>query len=222
MATIRKNIAILGLNFQKELIFYFFGILLLVGAGVGLWLVQGQIIFMLVPVLGSIVYSYAYFSRYGKRIMRLRREEEEEFVRLFTYFQVYLNDGYNIYNALSSIVPFASSTIGAKLEKLIADIDTDKTIRPFIEFGNSFEDIQIRQVMLSIFQMVDQGNNKAYMDQFKHVFGRLSDQKHELHKQKRIERVQSMATFPLVGSGVSMIILLAALADIIGGVMNGF
>ncbi|MBQ2069737.1 MAG: hypothetical protein II467_02260 [Bacilli bacterium] len=222
MATIKKNIAILGLNFQKELILFFFGILILAGAGVGLWILQGQIIFLLIPVLGSVVYGYVFFSRYGKKIKRLQREEEEEFVRLFTYFQVYLNDGYNIYNALSSIIPFATSSIGARLEKLISDIDNDKTIRPFVEFGNTFEDNQIRQVMLSIFQMVDQGNNKAYMDQFKHVFGRLSDQKHELHKKKRIERVQSMSVFPLIGSGVSMVILLAALVDIIGGVMNGF
>lgn len=222
MKTLKKNMAALGLNPGTEFLLFFLGIALFVGAGVALMFLQKKLVFLLIPVAGAILYSYFFLGRYSRKLAKQGRKEEEEFVTLFTYFQVYLNDGYNIYNALTSLVPFASPVMRMRLEHLIEDIDADKSITPFVEFANAFADIQIRQVMLSVFQMVDQGTSEAYLQQFRHIFGKLSDQKHELYKQKRIEKVQNLSFLPLVGSGVSMIMLLAALTEIMGGVMNGF
>ena len=222
MKTIKNNMAELGLNPTREYVILLVFILIFFGAGGAFAYLRSNYYFLLVPLGASIIFAYAFFARYGWKIGKRRRAEEEEFVKLFTYFQVYLNDGYNIYNALNSIVPFASPTMRLRLEQLIQDIDSDKTITPFVEFGNAFEDIQVRQVMLSIFQMVDQGTSDAYLQQFRHIFGRLSDQKHALYKQKRIEKVTNLSFLPLVGSGVSMMMLLAALMEIMGGVMNGF
>lgn len=222
MKTIRKNMATLGLNPTREytILIVFIALFFAGGAAFAIW--KGNYILLTVPAGLSVIFTYAFFARYSWRIGRQKRIEEEEFIRLFTYFQVYLNDGYNIYNALSSIIPFASPTMRMKLERLLQDIDSDKSITPFVEFGNTFDDIQVRQVMLSIYQMVDQGTSESYLQQFRHIFGRLSDQKHALYKQKRIEKVANLSILPLVGSGVSMMMLLAALMEIMEGVANGF
>ena len=221
MKTIRKNIALLHLDERKELLFYIIGCLAIVGLGVVLYLWRGQPLFLLIPALGWILFTYFYATRYSKMLRKIALNDEEEFVRLFTYFQVYLNDGYNIYNALQALIPYASESVGGHLEKLVNDIDSDKTLTPYVEFGNHFNDIQIQQVMISVYQMVDQGTSEIYLRQFQHLFGRLSDQKHALSKTRRVERVSSLSALPLIGSGVAMLMLLTALVEIMGGVMNG-
>lgn len=221
MKTIRKNIALLHLNPKKELLYYVVFVLAIIGAGIGLYLFQRQIAFLIFPLLGAILFTYYYGSRYSRMLEKQALLNEEEFVRLFTFFQVYLNDGYNIYNALQALLPYASEGVREHLEKLISDIDNDKTVAPFVEFGSHFKDIQIHQVMLSVYQMVDQGTSDVYLRQFQHIFGKLSDQKHELSMSRRIDKVSSLSVLPLIGSGISMIMLLTALVEIMGGVMNG-
>ena len=221
MKNIRKNMVLLNLNENKEFAVYFLCVVLFIGLGVGLFILRGQILFLLFPVLGLLVFTYFYFSRYEMMLRKIAFQDEEEFVSLFTFFQVYLNDGFNVYNALQSIIPYASDSVRVHLEKLVNDIENDKTVTPYIEFADHFNDIQINQVMLSVYQMVDQGTNEVYLRQFRQIYGRLSDQKHELGKQKKIERVSSLSALPLIGSGVSMVMLLTALVEIMGGVMNG-
>ena len=61
MKNIRKNMVLLNLNENKEFAVYFLCVVLFIGLGVGLFILRGQILFLLFPVLGLLVFTYFYF-----------------------------------------------------------------------------------------------------------------------------------------------------------------
>ena len=47
-----------------------------------------------------------------------------------------------------------------KIEIFLKEIDDDKTVQPFINFARKFSLLIIESIMISIYQMVDEGNSK--------------------------------------------------------------
>ena len=50
MKNIRKNMVLLNLNENKEFAVYFLCVVLFIGLGVGLFILRGQILFLLFPL----------------------------------------------------------------------------------------------------------------------------------------------------------------------------
>lgn len=220
MKKLKSQIAELGLSFGKEIAFYFFMIALLGFLGAFLYLRYEQPSFILAPTLLLLLFTYWYFSRYGNEIAAKRRNDEEEFVRLFTYFGIYIGNGYNVYNALERISDFASERMRPKLLKLLQGIEGDKSITPFMDYSENFDDLSIKEVMVAIYQMVEEGGVGAYLEQFRHLFGKLSDAKYAAIKKNRISRLDDLTSLPLIGSGISMVALTLALVGVMGEMSN--
>ena len=210
----------LGYNPKKQFLGYIIGLLLIVGAGVGLYLYKGLSFLLAIPGLLFIFYTYFYFSRYTSQLKNLYNERMDEFIRLFTFLGIYINDGFNVFRALESIKPFASKNFLPLLDRLLQEIEMDKTVAPFIHFSSAFIDISVKEVMISVYQMVDEGQGGPYIAQFQHIFGKLSDEKHALAKQKRIDGLGKMSILPLVGSGITMFMITLSLFEVMGDVMN--
>ena len=210
----------LGYNPKKQLLGYLLGLIILILLGVGLYLYKGFSFFLIIPLILLIFYTYFYFSRYTNQLKNLYNERMEEFIRLFTFLGIYINDGFNVFRALESIKPFASKNFLPLLERLLQEIEIDKSVTPFIHFSSAFLDISVKEVMISVYQMVDEGQGGPYIQQFQHIFGKLSDEKHALAKQKRIDSLGKMSILPLVGSGITMFMITLSLFEMMGDVMN--
>lgn len=219
MKTLDSYMRELGLNRNKEYAFYFAGIAAILGLAVALFFWKGFGILLVIPAVLTILYSYAYLGRYGRAIRKKREGETEEFIRLFTFFGIYVNNGYNIFRALESILPFAGPVLKDRLEALLRDIEEDKSVTPFIRFASHFDDMKVKEVMVSVYAMIEEGGGGVYIAQFQHIFGKLSDDKHLRAKEKRIESLQNLSFLPLAGSGVAMIMLTVALMELMGNVM---
>lgn len=219
--SLKKKMIACGCTPAKEFLYYAVFVLLLVALEAALYFWKGVSYYLLFPVLILVVFTFVFLTRYDNRLKAKAERDEEEFVRLFTYFGIYIDDGYNIYSALSGLLPYANDSVKPRLERLLQEIDDDKSVTPFITFAETFSDKQIRQVMMSVYQMVDQGSTGVFINQFSHLFGRLSDQKHEESKRRRTQKLSSLSFLPLLGSGVAMVMLTTALVEIMGGVMNG-
>lgn len=220
MKNIESNIRELGLNKSKELLIFATGVALIAGLGIALTLWKGPGILLVVPVVLLILFVYFFLGRYGRGIRKKKAEETEEFIRLFTFFGIYMNNGYNVYNALESIVPYAGITLKDRLETLLREIEEDKTVAPFINFASYFTDMKVKEVMVSIYAMIEEGGGGVYIAQFQHIFGKFSDDKHLREKEKRAESLQNLSFLPLAGSGIAMIMLTVALMEIMGSLMN--
>ena len=211
----------LGKKPALEFLFLFLGVAVLAGLGVALYFYQGLGFLLLLPVLLMILFVYAFFARYGIEKRKRLRELGEEFVHLFSFFTIFVGDGFNVYSALEKIAGFASERMEGMIRNLLHDIDVDKTVTPFLTFAAPFEDLSIREVLLSIYQMVDEGGSKTNSGRFLHLFSRLADDKYQKGREKKIGFLQTLGFLPLAGSGIAMLMLTIGVVEAMGGVLNG-
>ncbi len=221
MNALKAQIEQCGLSYRKEMGLYFAAFAFFVLLAVGIYFWRGNAFFVLYPLVGLLLFSYAYLTRYGRQLARQARERTSEFVRLFTYFGIYINDGFNVYHALEEVKGFASPELEKMLEKLLSDIDADKSVTPFVNFSSAFDDLSIRGVMVSVYQMVEEGIGGVYVEQFRRLFGKLADHEHRRGAEKYRSRLEGLTSLPLFGTGIAMVMLTLALAEILEGMMHG-
>ena len=221
MSSFKRNVEYLGLDIRKEILFYALTSSVLLAMGVGLFVYRGLSWLLLFPILASLLYTYYFFSRYSAFKRKKLAGLCDEFVKLFTFFGIYVNDGFTIYNALGKLLDYGSEEMNGYLKALLSDIDEDKSVTPYVKFASHFEDLSIKEVMLSVYQMVDEGEGGVYIHQFQRLFNRLSDSRHQLEKDKRIERLDTLSFLPLCGSGIAMLSLTLCLFEIMGDLFDG-
>ncbi|MBQ2494470.1 MAG: hypothetical protein II520_04475 [Bacilli bacterium] len=217
MKGIKEAVLKLGLNPQKELLWYVVFSLLFVIGGVGMWFLLGPSYYLLIPVFAWCVFTYFYLSRYSRMIKKKQDWMNEEFVRFFTFFSIFIHNGYNVYTALMELLPFSSDDMRERLERLLSSIESDKSVTPFVAFAEEYEDIAVKQVMVSIYQIVEEGGGDAYLRQFERLFGHFSDQSHQLIREAKANRLQTLGLMPLAGSAIAMIALSLVLMRIMEG-----
>ncbi len=221
MNKLKKAYEAANLNYKKELLILLIELSLCFLLATVIYFWKGISFFLIIPallVLCSLFYSYM-------KIDKQKRMNEEnnvnEFVRLFTFFGIFIEDGFNVYQSLKEIILFANGQVKKYLETLLKSIEEDKTIKPFIDFSSNFKLAKIKEVMIAIFQMVDEGEGGVYINQFQHIFQKLRDDEFENEKNKKLERLSNLSFLPLLGSGITMIMLSLSIVEIMGGLMNG-
>jgi Flp pilus assembly protein TadB len=210
-----------GLEPKKECLSFFLFVLAIAGFAVYAYLVSHSLIAAFSLALVGIVGGYFLLSR-SARILGARHEkDEQEFVRIFAYFSIFVRDGIPVYSALEDTIRYAESDMSKKLRRLLSEIDADKSVAPFVRFASAFPSLEIQQVMISIYKMVDEGGGEAYLRQFTLLFDSLAEDKRKsllLHKE---EEMQNLSMLPLLASGLTMGLITIALIVIMGGIVNG-
>lgn len=220
MKKIKRRMIDLGLSVKKEVsTSLLISFILLLLSGAAYYFLHSYI------VLGAgglliLVFNLFYYTRYGK-LERLEADQaKQDFVSLFTFFKIYLHNGYSVYTALKEIQCFANKNLANYLSELIREIDSDKTITPFIHFGRKFNDLVIEEMMISIYQMIDDGSNPSHLSQFDLIFGKISDLAYEKETNKKRNGLASLSTFPLVGSGILIIMVTFGIITVMEEMVN--
>ena len=206
---------------RMTFLFVFLSLIGCIGLGALLYWYRGLGYLLLLPVLLFLLSSYFFLTLPSRKKRADQQKLSSEFVTLFSFFAIYIRDGFNVYNALEKILGFASPEFAALLKKLLGDIDEDKTVTPFIAFGSHFDNLSIREVMIAIFQMVEEGGGSPYVARFEHLFSRLSDDAYLRDGEKAMGRLETLAFLPLAGSGIAMLMLTIGIVGIMGEVLNG-
>ena len=172
-------------------------------------------------IIASLLVVEVFSLLYDKRLNLLKRTNETEFVVILNYIQTYLHNGFNVYKAIEETIQFASSWMQTKLGILISDIDSDKTIAPFIKFSHSFDSKIIEQVMISLFLMIENGTNDEFILRFTPIFNQLEkDSKNKLVKQIE-NKFDSLNLLPVIGSAIITLLIITGVVGLIGGALSG-
>ena len=123
--------------------------------------------FGLIVSLGVI---YCLLKRYDYMVENRRKHLEMEFIEVFSYLRIYLSNKESVYRSLKQASEYTSIEMKREISKFLDRIDEDKSILPFIEFGNSFKNKVIEEVMISLYQMIDGGFTENYLTQFISLF----------------------------------------------------
>ncbi len=207
-------------NKTKELIKIVVINVLIIAASVVLTIFLKQVMIAFVGIIVMAVANYLIFNSYSEKKKAILDEREHEFIAIISYFQFFITNSYNVYQAFQSLIAYASPWMEEQIQSLIIEIDNDKSVKPFINFANKFKNNVAGNVMMSIYQMVDEGENGLHMYQFNSLFQQLSkSQQMELIDSKE-RSMSSISSFPLIGAGAIAVLLTFGIISVMGDMIN--
>ena len=210
----------ISVNKTKEIIKIAIINVLIVASVTVLTIFLKQIMIAFVGIIVAAVANYLIFNSHLDKKKAILDEREHEFIAIISYFQFFITNSYNVYQAFQSLIAYSSPWMEEQIQSLILEIDNDKSVKPFINFANKFSNKVAANVMMSIYQMVDEGENGLHMYQFNSLFQQLSKaQQIELIDAKE-RNMRSITSLPLIGAGAITVLLTFGIISVMGEMIN--
>ncbi|MBQ0008845.1 MAG: hypothetical protein KBS97_00985 [Firmicutes bacterium] len=211
----------LGLSPKKEfLILGVVNLVLVLVTVLGKMLAKNTVFLIIGPGF-AVIFSIMFLTRYDTEINKMHTNNLLEFSDLFNFFRIYIKNGYNVYSALKEISYFANENLKELLSKLLDEIDEDKSVQPFINFAHNFNEIIIEELMISIYQMIDEGEQSNYLTQFEFIFDKFSESLTTKELKKKDSRLGTLSSSALVGSCFLIVVIAIGVVGVIGDMTNG-
>lgn len=221
MKKLKEKMLILGLKPKKEFLIILISNLVLIVLAVVLYLILKEIIYVAVCIGAAFIFDLLFLSRYSKLINAKNVQNLQEFATIFGYFRIYIHNGFSVYSALKELVNFANPDLKKMLEDLVNEIDEDKSVQPFVKFGKKFNEIIVEEMMISIYQLIDDGETSDYLVQFELIFDKFSDLLYENYLRSKDKKLGTLSSAPLIGSSYLIVVLTIGILGVIGEVVNG-
>ena len=217
----KDRIIALGLSYQKEMFLLFIiALFLVIGtAAIFLFLIR-KVIVIIVGVLLLAIFIYLYLNRYSTLENNRKKEHLDELISLLSYFELFISNGNNVYNSFKLLLPYSSVYLDDVITSLLNQIDSDKSVGPYINFALKFDNHIIESLMLSIYQMVDNGENSGQFNEFSILFSNISKE-HQIEKiESKKNKLDTLDSLPLFGAGAITIILAISILNIVGELID--
>lgn len=217
---LKSQIEYCGLNYSSEMRKLVLINIVSIITALAFFFLTKQINIVVSISLLALVIDYLIISNYSTKVKLLDEERENEFVTIISYFEIFISNGNNVYQAFTKTIPYCSDWMKDIMSNLLKDIDGDKTIQPFINFANNFKLKIVTNIMLSIYTMVDQGESFEQINQFQILFEQLQKSKRIENLEKKQRSLSILASLPLVGAAGMTITLTISVIQIIGELVN--
>ena len=183
-----------------------------------IFLKQWMMVF--VGIMAIAIVNYLFFNSYFNKKKEILKDRENELITMVGYFQFFISNSYNVYQAFKSLIPYSSPWMEEQILALVNEIDNDKSIKPFMNFANKFTNKVAGNVMLSIYQMVDEGESNIHMLQFESLFQQLSKDLNEQRIEEKDRSMGSISSLPLIGAGAITVLLTFGIISVMGEMIN--
>ena len=118
------------------------------------------------------------------------------------------------------LIEYANPFLQDALSSLLNQIDVDKTVGPYINFASKFNDHIIESLMLSIYQMVDNGEKSINLNEFDILFNSIKDKYQDDLIENKKRSLDSLNSFPLIAAGAITLVLSLSIISVIGDYIN--
>lgn len=221
MNKLKERLIRLNISFRKELIRYIaIDVAILIVFTVVAILTKNYFLFI---VMGLILlgFTYLYISRYKTMEDKRKQNDLLEFVNLFAFFRIYLKNGLNVYAALKEMINFANQNLKEMLQKLIDEIDDNKTVEPFVKFAKYFNNLLVEEMMVSIYQIIDDGSDSNHLVQFELIYDKFSETLQKERLNAKDKSLSNLTISALVGSAYLITVITIGIISILGDMVNG-
>lgn len=218
---IKNQMLQLGLSPKKEGLILLIVNIVFIALGLAVFLIFKQLLYLLTCVGVSFIFDFVFLTRYSRRIEAKNTENLQEFATLFGYFRIFIHNGYSVYSTLKELVAFANDDLKKYLTNLLSNIDQDKTVQPFVDFAHHFNEIIVEEMMISIYQLIDDGETSDYLMQFELIFDKFSDLLYQRYLRGKDSRLGTIGSTPLIGSCFLIIVLTIGIISVIEELING-
>lgn len=221
MNKLKERLIRLNISFRKELIRYIIiaAILLVLFTVVSI-LTKNYFLFI-VMALVLLGFTYLYVSRYKAMEDKRKQNDLLEFVNLFAFFRIYLKNGLNVYAALKEMINFANQNLRELFQKLIDEIDENKSVEPFIKFAKYFNNLLVEEMMVSVYQIIDDGSDSNHLVQFELIYDKFSETLQKDRLNAKDKSLANLTVSALVGSAYLITVITIGIISILGDMMNG-
>lgn len=216
----REKIEELGYSYRKEILKIVLSNLILIISFCLINYFLKQLLIISFSVLAMAFINYYLFSFYSNKKAQLEKAHSEELISLLSYFQTFINNKNTVYQSFQKLEDFSSHWMKEKIVIFLANIDRDKSVKPFMSFALNFTSNIIKNLMLSIYQMVDQGQNSLQLSQFTVLFQSITNNYNAEMKVKKQKSLSQMTAFPLLGAGAIVMILSFSIISVVGDMVN--
>ncbi len=210
-----------GLNYKKQIIIFVILNVALIGGGVTFYTFINNPIIIAFFIFIIVLMDYIYLSRYKSFQKAKEKQYLLSFASLLPFFKTYIENGYTVYQSFIQLCDFANGELLERIQNLISDIDNDKTIKPFIDFSKHFNSLQIEQLMICIYQMIDEGSDVNHLHQFQMLFDKVRNQMLKIAAENKFNSLTNMSIFPLIGSAILIVMITFGVIAVIGASING-
>lgn len=221
MKKIKIIIENLGLSFKKEV----FIILICIACGFLTTLFLAIFFDLLMVLIGIailIVVIGVIFYRYWSLLEKQKNEREEEFIYVINYFEIFMSNGINVYNCFIEVQKYCSEWMRQKIEQFLNEIDKDKSVFPFVNFARQFKTAIYEDIMIFIFQMIDEGEDVNKLNRFDLLFHSHSENHQMKLVDKKRQKLDALSTFPLIGAALIVVFLSIGIILIMGEIIDVF
>lgn len=216
----KERITSLGLSYQKEItILLILNLICIICCALAFYFMR-QLIIVAVALIIMLIINFVYVSRYSSIERKLEKEHCDELISLMSYFEIFISNKNNVYTSLKLLLPYSSNFMQDSINSLLLQIDNDKTVAPFVTFANKFSNKVIESLMLSIYQMIDNGENLRQFDEFEHLFSTISRDQHNSTIEDKKKSLDTMSSFPLFGAGFVVVTLTLCILSVVGDMVN--
>ena len=218
--SLKERITALGLSYQREILFLILIVVLVIGLAFLSYIFLKGIYLPIFIGVGGILLVYFYLSRYSSMEKRNEKEHVDQLISLLSYFEIFISNGNNVYTSFKMLLPYAELFIQDAINSMLMQIDVDKTIGPYINFASKFNNRTIESLMLSIYQMVDNGENTIEFSEFNLLFNNIKEKHFDEMIDSHKKGLDIFNSFPLIGAGAITIVLSVSIISIIGDYIN--
>lgn len=218
--SLKETIEFVGLSYKKEMLKIALISLALLSGAFAIYFFLHNLIFTIIVLVGLLVVDYLLLSRFKDKKRLLLKNRENELIAIISYFEVYIQNKNNVYQSFNMLLPYCSDWMKDKIEIFLEEIDEDKSVQPFVNFAKNFKQLASHSLMLSIYQMVDQGENSEQLQQFNVIFDELAKNRNREMMEQKERGLANMSTFPLIGAGLITVTLTISILSILGDLMN--
>ncbi len=221
MNRLKERLIRLNISFKKELIRYIIIVLALaIGFTVAALLSKMWFLFAIMGVT-LLGFTFFYVSRYKGIEDKRRQNDLLEFVNLFAFFRIYLKNGFNVYVALKEMINFANASLREMLQKLVDEIDEDKSVEPFIRFAKEFNNLLVEEMMVSVYQIIDDGSDSNHLVQFELIYDKFSETLQKERLNAKDKGLANLTVSALIGSAYLITLVTMGIISILGEMMHG-
>ena len=217
---LKDTIEFVGLSYKKEIIIILAINVIFMLSAIAIYIFFKNIIYSVFILVALTMLDYFLFSRYNDKKKTILKNRENELVSIISYFDVYIRNNKNVYQSFNQLIPYCSNYMKEKIEDLLKEIDEDKSIQPFVNFAGNFQNLSMHSLMISIYQMVDQGESSEQLTHFNVIFDEISRNRQQEMIAQKDKALSGMSTFPLIGAGMITVALTISILTILGDLIN--
>jgi len=220
LSKLKKRYEEAGLNFKKEAISSLVMAFIIIAMSVLMGIMYSSPYAMAGGILAGIVYLYVSYDKPSRIIGKRKEHLRGEFVSLFAFYRLFISNGRSVYSSFEETRRYASREMLPHLERLLREIDIDKSVAPYLHFAGAFDSLAIRQTMVAIYDLSLDGGQER-LSHFEALFARLRVEGSETSFNRYKKRLDNLNLLPMVSGGFSMVLVALAVIAIMGSVGYG-